>query len=72
MASRIDVEITIGDTTVDGKQVSFAPGDTIELGEGGLIVWFDGPLAEAVRLIQKKHQEEIRRVIEFTRSNQGK
>jgi hypothetical protein len=47
------------------KEFNFNPGDAIDLGEEGLIEWFEGKRATANRLFREAHQETNQRIIDF-------
>lgn len=42
------------------------PGDQLDLGSEGLIVYYTGEEAEAIRIFNRIRQKQIRDVIEFT------
>jgi hypothetical protein len=60
--------VTVTVPRPDGKPGSIhmiAPGDTIDLGAGGLLVFFREPLATAVRTFQEESARGVRESIAF-------
>lgn len=51
----------------EGEPLVFLPGDTIDFGESGVIVWFSEPEAEAVRIFMRTNAARVRSTIEFVK-----
>jgi putative IMPACT (imprinted ancient) family translation regulator len=64
--NKVVAEVRIGD-----KAFTLCPGDCIDLGDGGLIMFFGGDMAEAVRAMQRCNQQAVCAAVEFARNNPG-
>ncbi len=50
--------------------VTLNPGDRLDLGESGLLVFYPEPEASAMRILHEAHVKEVRRVMEHVKSKQ--
>ena len=59
------------DLLINGRNVvpatTLMPGDSVDLGVHGIVVWYADEDAEAYRLVQTKRAREVRATVEFVK-----
>jgi hypothetical protein len=56
----------------NGETVVLQPGDRLDLGPLGLLVFYDSEEAEGIRLLAKQSANRVRGAVEFARRDQTK
>lgn len=58
-------EITLSGDIIGSDEAHIAPGDTVDLGARGVLVWLADEDAQAYRLSHRKRAREIRETVAF-------